>query len=244
MAHFSTILLFENVKGLEQRIHFCKTIETRYNDNRQVDSERSLVKLDGSRPGDETVLYDKGGFVFWMLLQHMGRESCLAGLRSFLDEWVTSEDHALLEDFVAHMRRFAPDADAYDAFTHQWFFEVALPHYKLSDVTTTRREGIAGPLWEVKLLLTNAGTSSMPVEVAATRGVRFPKPKEGEPPEQEGGDVLATDETYLEARSSVVLGPGAASEVSIVCSFEPTEVIVDPDALALQLERKQAVFRF
>jgi hypothetical protein len=220
-------------------------METRYNDNRQVDSERSLVKLDGSRPGDETVLYDKGGFVVWMLLQHMGREACLAGLRSFLDAWSTSEDHALLEDFVAHMRGFAPDVAAYDAFTHQWFFEVVLPHYQLSDVAIVKRDGIAGPLWEVKLRLTNAGTSTMPVEVAASRGVRFPKQHgEGAPPAGGATDGTAPGEAYLEARSSTVLGPGAASELTIVCSFEPEELVVDPDALVLQLERKQAVHRF
>jgi ABC-type Na+ efflux pump permease subunit len=55
MAHFSTILLCEQVKGLRQRIEFCKRIEEGYGEKRRKDSEKPLVKTDGSRPGDTTV---------------------------------------------------------------------------------------------------------------------------------------------------------------------------------------------
>ncbi len=78
-AHFSTILLVEQVKGLNARIDFCKRIEASYGKDRQADSERPLVKIDGERPGDTTVTYDKGGWVFWMLLNHMGREQSPGG---------------------------------------------------------------------------------------------------------------------------------------------------------------------
>jgi aminopeptidase N len=60
-SHFATILLFEQVKGPGPRIGFCKALETRYAEQRQADSERALVKIDGSREGDTTVTYDKGG---------------------------------------------------------------------------------------------------------------------------------------------------------------------------------------
>src|SRR5690606_6560042 len=75
MAHFSTILLFDQIHGERGRIEFCKRIEERYGDNRQVDSERPLVLIDGSRPGDNTVTYDKGGWVFWMLHDLMGADA-------------------------------------------------------------------------------------------------------------------------------------------------------------------------
>ena len=51
-ANFSTILLFEEALGQESRIEFCKRIEEAYAERRQVDSERPLVKIDGTRPGD------------------------------------------------------------------------------------------------------------------------------------------------------------------------------------------------
>ncbi len=41
----------EQVKGVRARIEFCKRIEEKYGDDRQVDSERPLVKIDGSRDG-------------------------------------------------------------------------------------------------------------------------------------------------------------------------------------------------
>src|SRR5437879_115334 len=107
MAHFSTILLCEQVKGPAGRIEFCKRIEESYGQSRRKDSERPLVKLDGSRPGDTTATYDKGGWVFWMLHQHLGRERALKGLQEFVREYRLNIDHPVLQDFLAVLRRSA-----------------------------------------------------------------------------------------------------------------------------------------
>src|SRR5262249_23318512 len=76
-AHFATLLLFEQVRGMRGRIEFAKRIEDSYAKGRRADSERPLVKIDGSRDGDTTVTYDKTGFVLWMLLNRMGRERAM-----------------------------------------------------------------------------------------------------------------------------------------------------------------------
>ncbi len=237
MSHFSTILLFDQVKGPGPRIAFCEGIEDRYAERRQRDSERPLVRIDGSRAGDQTVTYDKGGWVFWMLLQLLGRENALAGYRAFLERYETSTDHPLLQDLVLALRPFAPDPEAYDAFTRQWFFEVVLPEYELADAT---REALEGGRWRVRATLANKGTGRMPVEVAATRGERFPEPLADA---QEGAAVLAADAPgagWRESRARVVLGAGESAPLEILCDFEPERLIVDPDALVLQLERKKA----
>jgi hypothetical protein len=127
MAHFSSILLLEQVKGVRGRIEFCRRIEESYGEDRVVDSERPLVRIDGSKPGDRTVTYDKGGWVFWMLLNLMGRDACLSGLQRFIDHYSTDPDHPVLQDFVASMRPFAPDPEAFDAFVETWFFDVVVP---------------------------------------------------------------------------------------------------------------------
>lgn len=228
MAHFSTILLFDQVKGPEQRIEFCKRIEGRYADRRQVDSERPLVKIDGTKDGDTTVIYDKGGWVFWMLLNQMGREPALAGYREFIHRYANNRDHAQLEDFTAVMREFAPDTTAHDAFVKQWFHEVVAPEYKL---TEARKSG-SGDSWEVAVKVTNSGQGLMPVEVAAIAGKRFPK--------DSAGDVPAGD-AYREARTTVILDAGESTVVTLNCPFEPKSVLVDPDALVLQLNRKNAI---
>lgn len=143
MAHYSTALLFEKVKGPNARMEFLKRIEERYGDERRADAERPLVKIDGSRSGDRTVTYDKGGWVFWMMDRHLGRERMLAGLQKFIVDWGHGPDYPVLQDFTAAMRPFAADPAAYDAFVKQWFHEVALPEYRLTNARAVR----TGPEW-------------------------------------------------------------------------------------------------
>ncbi len=73
----------------------------------------------------------------------------------------------------------------------------------------------------------NTGTSTMPVEVAAVRGERFP-----------GGKRNA--EHYFDARGTLTLGAGESKTVTIACAFEPERVVVDPDVTVLMLERQKA----
>jgi ABC-2 type transport system permease protein len=224
MAHFSTVLLVDQVKGPAARIEFCRRIEARYGDRRQVDSERPLVKIDGSKPGDETVTYDKGGWVFWMLLNRMGREPMLAGLRHFIEMYKDGPDFPVLQDFTREMRPFAPDTTAYDAFVQEWFHEVKVPEYRLEGAK--RAEGGDGS-WTVTARLRNAGGGTMPVEVAAVAGERF------------GGDGSPSPD-YHEARLLLEPGAGEEQEVAISCDFKPEKIVVDPDARVLQLRRKAA----
>ena len=65
-----------------------------------------------------------------MLLNHMGRDRALAGIQAFIKAYHGNPDHPVLQDFLASMRPFAADKTAFDAFTHQWFFEVVVPEYQ------------------------------------------------------------------------------------------------------------------
>jgi ABC-type transport system involved in multi-copper enzyme maturation permease subunit len=312
MAHFSTILLTQQVHGEQARIELCKRIESRYNDGRQVDSERPLVKIDGSRPGDTTVTYDKGGWVVWMLLNKMGRENALHGCQAFINEFEKGPDHPVLQDFIATMRKFAPDTVAFDEFVQQWFFKVVVPEYKLTDEKKERvadaglnGDASAGETWEARVHVENIGASVMPVEIAATRGERFPASDEksskaakssksasdaaldasvvsaaerngsgdraktsdassakdagasgdkdarsgdassrGKTADSSGAAVVDAKKIYHEARKTITLGPGESQDVVIRCDFEPENVLVDPDAMVLQLRRKAAIKRF
>ena len=227
-AHFSTGLLMEQVKGLAARIEFFETIERMYNERRSADAERPLVKIDGSKDGDTTVMYDKGGWVFWMLLNHLGRDKMLQGMQQFMRDFRAGTDHPVLQDFVAMMRPLAEDPQAYDAFVHQWFFEVVVPQYQFKDVN---RRKLEGGNWEVTGLVSNVGTGRMPVEVTATAGDRFDD--QGKPRPE-----------YQDERQVVVLAAGEEASFTLVCAFEPKELTVDPDRLVLQLKRKQAQHTF
>ncbi len=222
-SNFSTLLLIEQVQGKKQRVNFATTMEDRYSRGRKSDSERPLVKTDGSRSGDQTVTYDKTGFVMWMLMNHMGRERMLKGIQKFFSIYKGNPDHPVLQDFLAILRDFAQDKPAYDAFTKQWFHEVVVPEYVLDGAKKAR----AGGTWQVTATLKNEGTGDMPVEVAATRGPRY-KPDGGPNPD------------FREARATVKIGPKGSVPINIQADFEPDEIVVDPDALVLQLRRKQA----
>ena len=229
MSHFSTILLMEQVKGLRERIEFSKRIEERYGDARRVDSERPLVKIDGSRPGDTTVTYDKGGWVFWMLQQHMGRDNMLAGLQEFMRRYEHGPDYPVLQDFAAHMREYAIDAEAFDQFVEQWFFNVVVPEYRLEEAVLEQAQGDGQ--WQASVRVKNRGAGRMAVEIAALRGQRF---------EEDGSQSAG----YQEERQTVTLGEGESIQVNFECGFEPDRLLIDPDAKVLQLERDKAVWRF
>jgi hypothetical protein len=254
MSHFASALLIDQVKGPRSRIEFLKHIEDQYGESRVVDSERPLVKLDGSRDGDETVTYDKGGWVFWMLLNEMGRERALEGCRDFIRRYEKGPDHPVLQDFIAVMREHASDSGAFDAFVEQWFFQVVVPEYRLADATKTAADGGA---WDVRVRVQNVGTGRMPVEIAAVRGERFPEADEDAPPSAQptvdDANVVSaaepvssepdTEKAWRESRTTITLGPGESQEVTVRCPFDPERVMVDPDALVLQLRRKLATVK-
>ena len=228
-AHFSVLLLFEQVKGPRGRMEFAKGIETRYNDRRRADDERPMYDVDGKRDSDNTIIYDRGGWVFWMLYDFMGPERAQTAYRNFFQAWNASRDHPALQDFVAAMRPYAEDPIAYDAFTKQWFEDKVVPQYRVTGATKTPN----GDGFDVAVTVENVGTGVMPVEIAATSGDRWNKP------DSTGGDYMANTD-YKDARETVTLGAGESKSLTIHCAFEPEKVVVDPDVRVLQLKRKHA----
>ncbi len=227
MAHYSTILLTEQVKGLEQRIAFCKNIEDRYGNTRRSDDESPLLKTLGEKDAERTVIYDKGGWVMWMLTQVMGREATLAGLKEFIAKYRDDADHPALQDLIATLRPHAPDAAAFDAFVKQWFEQVVVPEYKLADFESQK----VGNEWIVTAKVRNEGTGIMPVEVAAVRGERFP------------AKAVGADKKWKESRTTVLVGSKGSADVRLTCAFEPERLVVDPDATGPQLQRAKAAVR-
>lgn len=231
MAHFSTLLLFDKVKGPRARMEFAKGIEARYNDRRRVDEERPMYDVDGRRGSDETVIYDRGGWVFWMIYDFLGRDRALEGYRQFIRTWSESRDHPALQDFVAAMRPFAHDPAAYDAFVKQWFEDRAVPEYRIMSAKKAKTE--AGN--DVTVSVWNIGTGTMPVEIAATKGERWAKAPAGA-----SGPASTVNPSYQEARATVTLAAGETKSLTLHCGFKPERVVVDPDVRILQLRRKLA----
>jgi aminopeptidase N len=225
MAQYSALLLMEAEHGLAGRIELACRFEERYGRERRADGERPLVEIeDASRAGDETAIYDRGGWVLWMLDRHLGRERMLAGLRAFIQQFLESDDHPLVEDLLETLRPYAPDPAAYQAFVEQWLFDVVSPELSVSETVVAP----TGAGWTVSATVANVGTGTVTVEVAVSRGERF---------DAATGEALAG---YADARQAVRLRPGERQKLSWTTGFKPERIVVDPDAQLFQLHRERA----
>ena len=225
-AQFATLMLLDQLRGPQARQTFATTMEATYGEFRQPGDEKPLaetVERDG-RPGDVVVIYDRGGWAFWMLYQRMGKDAFLAGVQEFFRIYHDNPDHPVTTDFVAVLRPYAPDKTAFDDVARQMFFQTVTPEYRIEE---TGKRPLGGGAWEVTAKVENAGTGRFPLEVAAVRGDRF----------DDKGKISPDLE---EARVTVVLGAGESRTVRIRCPFEPERIVVDPDANVLQLQRRAA----
>jgi len=194
-----------------------------------------MYDVDGRREADETVIYDRGGWVFWMLYDYLGHDQAMAGYRNFFRTWSASRDHPALQDIIAAMRPYAADPVKYDAFVKQWFEDRVVPEYRVTKAVKVKQ----GAGYDVTATVQNRGTGTMPVEIAAVAGERWEKPQKG----AGKGTRSRQSPAYREARNTVALRAGESKTVTIRCAFQPERVVVDPDVRVLQLRRKQAEAR-
>ena len=239
MAHFSTARLFRQLRGDRARQAFMREIEFTYANGRRVDEERPMTEVDGNRRGDGTVTYDKGGWVFWMLMEHLGDDKMDEGLRAFIGKFKDGPDYPLLQDFIADMRPFAKDAAAYDAFVDQWFLSVAIPEIKVESAQYTAPAKEGDP-WRTVVTVRNAGTGTVPIEIAVTNGEeRWPQASLPRTAEERTAAAKQRDE-YRDARDTHTIAAGATAEYVIETTFQPKKAVADPDVHTLMIGRKTA----
>ncbi|MFM7130199.1 MAG: ABC transporter permease/M1 family aminopeptidase, partial [bacterium] len=217
LANYSAIILMDEVKGLESRIGLTRQIESSYILKRQGDDERPLTKIDGQRATDQSITYDRGGMVFWMLSNLLGRDTFNKGLAEFIRKYPAgSADAPLVEDLIETVRAFAPDKMQYDQFVEQWIKGTALPNFFLEETSRTAQPD---KTWLVKGTLRNDETGECDIEIAAYRGKRFIKP----------ASKPVDSQKYEEVRTKVKIPSGGRVEFQLNCPFEPENVVVDPD---------------
>ena len=110
-ANFATLMLLEQMRGPQARQFFATRSRPPTARTACRATEKPLaetLELDG-RPGDVTVIYNKGAWALWMLYQQMGKDAFLAGVQQFFRTYHGNPDHPVIEDFVAVMRPYAPD---------------------------------------------------------------------------------------------------------------------------------------
>jgi ABC-2 type transport system permease protein len=265
-ANFSTMLLLDQLRGPAARIDFATRSEALYGETRLPSDEKPLAETYGARPADVTVIYDKGGWAFWMLLQQMGREAYFAGARHFIAQYHDAPGHPVpghpvLQHFVAAMRPFAPDPAGFDQVADQWFFKVVMPEYRIVEARKDRILRVRGGLGEVGgggggISAAGGGGGGggdrsgggglvweVVARVANTGTARMPVEVAAASLRERFGADGRESPGYRDVRTTLVLGPGEEREVRLVCPFDPQRLVVDPDAKVLQLQRKAASVR-
>lgn len=220
MAEWSALRLVEKLRGEWSRMMYLRRMEIEYGEDRQPDDERPLVEVDGSRAGDQTVTYNKGGWVFWMLMNLIGEDRMDAAMHEFIGKFKDNPDHPLLQDFIEVVRTHAPDSALYDRFVQQWFFEVVVPEFRVGTPIVTSPSA-AGDLWSTTFTVENIGTGTVQLEVEVTDDA-VDRPK----------DMFAWAVHEVSAGRSV--------EYIIKSTFKPTRVVADPDYQTLMLNRYHA----
>jgi aminopeptidase N len=234
MANFAAAMLVGEVRGEGARRSLMRQFESQYGRTRSKDNERPLHRVTGSRPGDTTIMYDRGGWVLWMLCRHLGREQMFAGLQAFTLKFKDGPDYPLMEDLVEAMRPFAKDAAAYDTFVAQWVLGSVAPEFTFEKVT---KEKLADGTWRVTGTLKNVGAGELSVEIAA-RDEASMKPKAAQADAKEPSAWKAPSDL---GRTSVKVSGAAEVAFELTCSSEPAQVLADPDITVLQIGRNRAV---
>ena len=223
LAEFSACMLLHHELSPEQARVLRRRWEWTYVNGREPDNERPINRIDGSRPGDTVVTYQRAGLVFWMLRGLIGEDAMLTGLRDFVDTWrngvETPEglDFPLIEDLLESLRPHAPDQEAFDRFTNEWMLERALPSLELREADVQPD----GDGYRVNATLANTGTGTADVTVR----VEGKAPADDQPP----------------ASADVVVGisDNSASPIDLRVSFEPVRLLVDSDVELLHAGRRR-----
>ena len=239
LAEFSSLMLVHHELGEEQGMALRRRWERAYAFGRSPDDERSINRVDGTRPGDQVVTYNRAGFVFWMLRDLMGEDAMVAGLRAFVEKWKngveTPEglDFPLIEDMVVSLREHAPDTAKFDAFAADWILGTKFPELELADqrVAEGSTEGAYAVEGSLRNIATGRGASATPTEVVVR--VVGEKPK-GEGAKAPGEGAKAPFQDVV-----VTLEGADAANFRIATTFKPVKVVVDPEVRLLFAGRQR-----
>ncbi|NBV44120.1 MAG: hypothetical protein EBR86_00375 [Planctomycetia bacterium] len=224
LAEFSACMLLHHELSPAQARVLRRRWEKQYVEGRQPDNERAINRIDGSRPGDQVVTYQRAGWAFWMLRGLMGEKAMLAGLEDFIATWRNGVetpdglDFPLIEDLLASLRPHAPDPAAFDDWVGRWILGKDLPDLEVQDARVEKTtDG-----WRVTGTLANIGTGRADVRVRV----------EGKKPGDKGAARPAAD-------AVVAVSADTPGTIEIATDFEPERLVVDPDVDLLFAGRKR-----
>ncbi|MBK8284404.1 MAG: hypothetical protein IPK97_05705 [Ahniella sp.] len=214
MANHATLSLLAAEHGDTARQHYARFLEDRYMDRRQAASELPLSAIiDTDAASDETVIYDRGAWVMWMLSQQLGSEAWQSALHSYFEQFRISSEHPLLADFLRILRHQSADAAAFDEFVSQWIHGSGLPEFRIDDVQLNQLDSD----WRLDATVANIGSVGVSVAVSV-------EPVTGHRAEAQIASIPAK----------------GAQRLSWLLPDRPKQLVIDPEIQVLQKNRRLA----
>ncbi len=222
LAEYAAGAMIEESVGEQAAKVFRRYEETAYLQNRQVDTEPTLVTIDGSTVFDSVVSYQKAGLVFHMLEKLIGRKSMKQALKTYVARFAWKDVHPTIHDLISIFKQQVPDRSL-DWFLNDWFFGVTLPDSRIVSAVVQ----IVGNEYHVEVTVENQGQGRVPVMVEVITGNE-------------------TDQAHFQSQSiQVMTEPGKPMTGIIVCSFKPEKIVLDRSFDWLDADREnneQSVF--
>lgn len=128
LAHFSVLYYLRNRLPARQFNRIVKKLKrwiVRYNDTGPISYGTRIHQLEDSYEAYQSVIYNKGAFLYLMLLDILGEEDFLSRLRSVLDEYAYQS-----VSLFRFTRRFSGENEMLDKFFRGWVFSRKIPRIR------------------------------------------------------------------------------------------------------------------
>jgi ABC-2 type transport system permease protein len=216
-AHYSAARLLEELHGAAARDSFLLELERVWGRERRPESEGALLEMENhGLPAEETVFYNKGAWVLWMLELELGRPAMEEGLGRFFRHFAGEERPPRIRDLLETLRPLAADTASFDGFVQTWFARPSAPEFGWSGIRLDHTRGT----WRLQAVLEQRGSGTVDPRVELRDG-------QGRP---------------LGERTQVAgLAGGESRSLAWTLDRPPARLVVDPDRQILQLHRDRSV---
>ena len=227
LAEYSAIALLGEKRGERARLICLRLEEERYLRRRDPDREAPLSRL--ALEG-QAIWYGKGGLVFHMLEQEIGRPALFGALAELVERFRYTEGapmrHATVTDLLDLL------ADAHPGRELGWFYETWFHRKVVPDMALVGRPQLVREAsgWSVHFEATNVGEEDLPplpVEVELVAG----NWRAGD------RDSMRAGEWRVSPPMRLWLEPGTTARGTLSADFEPEAIVIDRRYACIDFDR-------
>lgn len=157
MATYAALAFLEELHGEAKRAALFEDLEYQYLRNRRLNEEQPLIKVDGTRIGDVSVMYQRAGIVLSMLERVLGRDVW----RAELARLYSAHTRGRHPSAAAFIERLASLSDRSAQFIDQYIYGSALPDARIADAVVAPD----GANWSLLVEVENRGTGNLETQL-------------------------------------------------------------------------------